>query len=319
MRDVSPLLHDISFPAIKRDSLTTLQVNLGYLCNQRCLHCHVNAGPNRTEIMQADTIEVVKQFISDNSLTLLDLTGGAPELNPHFRELVSFATQCGLRVIDRCNLTVLREPGLDGMAEFLAQHKVEITASMPCYLKNNVDNQRGSGVFDTSIEVLQQLNSLGYGKPGGDLILNLVFNPQQATLPPPQIALEQDYKSYMQQHYQIEFHQLLTLANMPIKRFGSTLLSKGGFEEYMTLLESNHHQSNLKSVMCRSTLSVDWRGYLFDCDFNQMLEMPLALGGSGSVHLSDISASQLRNNSIQVAGHCYGCTAGQGSSCGGAL
>lgn len=319
MRDASPLLQEISFPSISRGELTTLQVNLGYLCNQRCLHCHVNAGPNRTEIMQADTIEVVKKFITDNPVEVLDLTGGAPEMNPHFRDLVSFATQAGLRVIDRCNLTVLREPGMGGLAEFMAQHKVEITASMPCYLKDNVDNQRGSGVFDTSIEVIQHLNSLGYGMPGSELSLNLVFNPQQANLPPPQAVLEQEYKTHMRQSYHIEFHQLLTLANMPIKRFGSTLLSKGSFDEYMDLLQASHHSDNLKSVMCRSTLSVDWRGYLYDCDFNQMLEMPLIHGPALSVHLSEISAPQLRKNPIEVAGHCYACTAGQGSSCGGAL
>ncbi len=319
MRDVGPLLHDISFPAIKRSSLRTLQVNLGYLCNQRCLHCHVNAGPTRTEIMQADTIEWVKQFIRNNPIEVLDLTGGAPEMNPHFRDLIKFASDSGLRVIDRCNLTILREPGMEGLAGYMAQHKIEITASMPCYLKDNVDKQRGSGVFDTSIEVLQHLNSLGYGKPGSDLILNLVFNPQQATLPPPQAALEEDYKTYMQQHYQIEFHGLLTLANMPIKRFGSTLLSKGHFNDYMDLLKLNHHQENLKSVMCRSMISVDWRGYLYDCDFNQMLGLPLTLEANTCLHLSEISHAELLGNAISVAGHCYGCTAGQGSSCGGAL
>ncbi|VAW81333.1 Radical SAM [hydrothermal vent metagenome] len=319
MRDVGPLLQDISFPAIKRSSLRTLQVNLGYLCNQRCLHCHVNAGPTRTEIMQAETIALVKQFIRNNPIEVLDLTGGAPEMNPHFRELIKFASDFGLRVIDRCNLTILREPGMEGLAEYMAQHKIEITASMPCYLKDNVDNQRGSGVFDISIEVLQHLNSLGYGKPGSDLILNLVFNPQQATLPPPQAALEQDYKTYMQQHYHIEFHELLTLTNMPIKRFGSTLLSKGDFNNYMDLLKLNHAQDNLKSVMCRSTISVDWRGYIYDCDFNQMLELPLTLEDNSPMHLSGISHSELLGNTISVAGHCYGCTAGQGSSCGGAL
>lgn len=319
MRDVSPLLQEVNFPELRRGKLNTLQVNLGYLCNQQCLHCHVNAGPNRKEIMQADTIEVIKKFIIQNELEILDLTGGAPELNPYFCDLVSFASEAGLRVIDRCNLTVLQEPGMQDMAEFLARHKIEITASMPCYLKENVENQRGVGVFDTSIEVLQHLNSLGYGLPGSDHILNLVYNPQQAQLPPPQIALEQDYRNYMRKHFNIEFHHLLTLANMPIKRFGSTLLSKGEFEDYMDLLISNHQQKNLESVMCRDLLSVDWRGYLYDCDFNQMLHMPLSLAGKSPVHLSDISAHQLKNNIISVAGHCYGCTAGQGSSCAGAL
>ena len=319
MRDVAPLLQELSFPRIRRGSVNTLQVNLGYVCNQRCLHCHVNAGPNRTEVMQSDTIEVVKQFIEKNPIECLDLTGGAPELNPGFRGLVSFARDRGLRVIDRCNLTVLKEPGMEDLPGFFVRNKVEITASMPCYLKDNVDRQRGTGVFDTSISVLQELNGLGYGMPETGLILNLVFNPQQASLPPPQATLEQDYKKHMYEHYQIEFSQLLTLANMPIKRFGSTLLSKGKFDEYMSLLMSNHQQSNLNAVMCRNLVSVDWQGYLYDCDFNQMLDLPLSVNGHAQVHLSDISVAQLDQNAIRVAGHCYGCTAGQGSSCGGAL
>ena len=319
MIDTWPLLEALSFPAIRRDKLTTLQVNLGYLCNQQCLHCHVNAGPNRKENMTADVITSLKQFIENNNLELLDLTGGAPELNPEFRELVVFARQAGLRVMDRCNLTVLKEPGMESMALFLADNNVELTASLPCYSQDNVDSQRGKGVFDTSIEVLQELNKLGYGQAGTGLILNLVYNPQNDSLPPAQLMLEQDYKKQLHDQFGIEFNSLFTLANMPIKRFGSTLVSKGKFDIYMNLLKDSHQNDNLGSVMCRSMVSVDWQGYLYDCDFNQMLELPLDLGESSRIHISELNAVQLENNPIRVAGHCYGCTAGQGSSCGGAL
>jgi len=323
MHATLPLLLRTDFPPLRRGIIDTLQVNLGYRCNQSCLHCHVNAGPNRTEEMSADTIAAVVDFLAASpDLRTLDLTGGAPELNRHFRSLVVSARSRGVRVIDRCNLTILEEPGQEGLAEFLAAHGVEIVASMPCYLEDNVDRQRGKGTFDASIRGLQRLNALGYGRPGSGLTLNLVYNPQGASLPPPQVALEADYKRHLAEHFGVVFDQLFTLANMPIQRFGSTLVSKGQFNSYMQLLRSAHRDENLAQVMCRSLVSVDWQGYLYDCDFNQQLGMPiqdLLHAGKARVHLTDITAEQLEDQPIRVADHCFGCTAGQGSSCGGAL
>jgi radical SAM/Cys-rich protein len=323
MHATLPLLVRSDFPPLRRDIIDTLQVNLGYRCNQSCLHCHVNAGPNRSEEMSADTIAAVVAFLAASpDLQTLDLTGGAPELNQHFRSLVAAARSRGVRVIDRCNLTILEEPGQEGLAEFMAAHRVEIVASMPCYLEDNVDRQRGKGTFDASIRGLQRLNALGYGQADGGLSLNLVYNPQGASLPPPQAALQADYKRHLAEHFGVVFNQLFTLANMPIQRFGSTLVSKGQFNGYMQLLRSAHREENLAQVMCRSLVSVDWQGYLYDCDFNQQLGLPildLLHAGKARVHLSDITAEQLDGQPIRVADHCFGCTAGQGSSCGGAL
>jgi radical SAM/Cys-rich protein len=320
MHATLPLLQNTSFPPLRRGAVDTLQVNLGYRCNQSCLHCHVNAGPNRTEEMSADTMAQVLDFLAAHpGVRLLDLTGGAPELNPHFRHLVREARALGVRVIDRCNLTILEEPGQDGLAEFLAEQGVEVVASLPCYSEDNVDRQRGNGVFDASIRGLQRLNGLGYGQPGSGLTLNLVYNPQGASLPPDQVALQADYERHLQQHFGIVFNQLFALANMPIQRFGSTLVSKGQFTPYMDLLKSAHRDANLAQVMCRSLVSVDWQGYLYDCDFNQQLGLPIRQAGRGRSHLSQVNAAQLQGQAIQVADHCYGCTAGQGSSCGGAL
>ena len=323
MHATLPLLVRSDFPPLRRGIIDTLQVNLGYRCNQSCLHCHVNAGPNRTEEMSADTIAAVIEFLAASpDLRTLDLTGGAPELNRHFRALVVAARSRGVRVIDRCNLTILEEPGQEGLAEFLAAHGVEVVASMPCYLEDNVDRQRGKGTFDASIRGLQRLNALGYGQAGSKLTLNLVYNPQGASLPPPQVALEADYKRHLGEHFGVVFNQLFTLANMPIQRFGSTLVSKGEFNSYMQLLHSAHREENLAQVMCRSLVSVDWQGYLYDCDFNQQLGLPiqdLLHAGKARVHLTDITADQLEDQPIRVADHCFGCTAGQGSSCGGAL
>ena len=323
MHATLPLLVRSDFPPLRRGIIDTLQVNLGYRCNQSCLHCHVNAGPNRTEEMSADTIAAVIEFLAASpDLRTLDLTGGAPELNRHFRALVVAARSRGVRVIDRCNLTILEEPGQEGLAEFLAAHGVEVVASMPCYLEDNVDRQRGKGTFDASIRGLQRLNALGYGQAGSRLTLNLVYNPQGASLPPPQVALEADYKRHLGEHFGVVFNQLFTLANMPIQRFGSTLVSKGEFNSYMQLLHSAHREENLAQVMCRSLVSVDWQGYLYDCDFNQQLGLPiqdLLHAGKARVHLTDITADQLEDQPIRVADHCFGCTAGQGSSCGGAL
>ncbi len=318
MHDTLPLLKKTHFPAIHRTRLTTLQVNLGYRCNQSCLHCHVNAGPNRTEMMDADTLALIPQVLAARGLATLDLTGGAPELHDGFRDLVRAARAQGVRVIDRCNLTILLEPGQGDLAEFLAAQGVDIVASMPCYSAANVDKQRGEGVFDRSIAALQKLNQLGYGQAGSPLSLNLVYNPQGASLPPDEQALQADYKRELLAHFGIVFNELYALTNMPIQRFGSTLVSKGTFDGYMELLKSSFQADNLAGVMCRSTVSVDWQGWLSDCDFNQQLGLPL--GNSGvRRHLRDLLKTRLDDQPIRVAGHCYGCTAGQGSSCGGAL
>jgi radical SAM/Cys-rich protein len=318
MHDTLPLLEQTPFPAISRTRLDTLQVNLGYRCNQTCLHCHVNAGPNRTEMMDADTLALIPQVLAARGIHTLDLTGGAPELHSGFQDLVRVARAQGVRVIDRCNLTILFEPGQEGLAAFLAEQRVEVTASLPCYSSDNVDKQRGAGVFDKSIAALQQLNALGYGVEGSGLELNLVYNPQGPSLPPNQQALQADYKRELFAHYGVVFNQLLALTNMPIQRFGSTLVSKGTFGTYMDLLKASFHADNLAGVMCRSLVSVDWQGWLSDCDFNQQLGLPLGTSGVRR-HLRDLLKTDLRAQPIRVAGHCFGCTAGQGSSCGGAL
>ena len=319
MHATLPLLIDTDFPPLSRARLETLQVNLGYRCNQACLHCHVNAGPTRTEAMSRDTIELVLRYLEASGARTLDATGGAPELNPHFRMLVRAARAQGVRVIDRCNLTVLFEPGQEDLAEFLAAQRVDIVASLPCYTPELVDRQRGDGVYDKSIAAIRTLNALGYGREGSGLIIDLVYNPQGATLPPAQEKLEADYKRVLGEQHGIRFNRLYALANMPIQRFGSTLVSKGQFGAYMNLLRGAHRPENLDGVMCRSLLSVDWRGYAYDCDFNQMLGLPLRVAGKPRPHLSDLLARDLQGNAIVVRDHCYGCTAGQGSSCGGAL
>ena len=319
MHATLPLLKETSFPAIRRDRLETLQVNLGYLCNQTCIHCHVNAGPRRKEVMDADTVRTVLDFLRASTASRLDLTGGAPEMNPHFRELVAEAARLGAHVMDRCNLTILEEPGYEDMAEFLAAHGVEVIASLPCYLEENVDAQRGNGVFQASIRALRRLNALGYGRDGSGLELNLVYNPQGPQLPPPQESLEAAYKRELGERFDITFNHLFTITNMPIQRFGSMLISRGEFAAYMQLLKDAYRPENLDGVMCRTLISVDWQGYVYDCDFNQMLGLPLVRGNRAPVHLSELMGEDLAGNPIVVLGHCYGCTAGQGSSCGGAL
>ena len=320
MHATLPLLQSSDFPAIRRQATATLQVNLGYRCNQSCVHCHVNAGPNRTEMMDAETMALIPQVLAARGIGTLDLTGGAPELHPDFRELVRAARALGVKVIDRCNLTILFEPGQEGLAEFLAEHEVEVVASLPCYSMDNVDRQRGKGVFDKSIAGLQRLNALGYGREGSGRVLNLVYNPQGAVLPPPQPALEADYKRELGAHFGIVFNSLYALANMPIQRFGSMLISKGQFNGYLRLLKDNHRDANLAQVMCRSLISVDWLGRLYDCDFNQQLDLPMGGGAeAGRRHLRDLLHADADGAPIRVAEHCYGCTAGNGSSCGGAL
>ena len=325
MHATLPLLQASDFPALTRQRLSTLQVNLGYRCNQSCVHCHVNAGPNRTEMMDEANLALVLQVLKSRAIETLDLTGGAPELHPGFLGLVGAARALGVRVIDRCNLTILFEPGQDELADFLARERVEVVASMPCYSLANVDQQRGEGVFDKSIAALQKLNALGYGQPGSGLILNLVYNPQGASLPPEQVSLQADYKRELLQHFGIVFNELFALANMPIQRFGSMLISKGQFAPYLQLLKDHFSAANLPGVMCRSLVSVDWQGYLYDCDFNQQLglAMPPAADAAQAwtprTHLKSLLTTDPDGQPIRVADHCYGCTAGQGSSCGGAL
>jgi len=319
MHATLPLLKQSDFPAIRRDRLDTLQVNLGYLCNQTCLHCHVNAGPRRKEIMTKETVQTVLEYLTAQKIRTLDLTGGAPEMNPHFCYLVKQARALGVHVIDRCNLTILEEEGYRHMSAFLAQNGVEVVASLPCYLSDNVDAQRGKGVFETSLRALRRLNELGYGIEGSGLTLTLVYNPQGASLPPSQKELEAAYKRELHIRYGIVFNQLFTITNMPIQRFGSTLISRGEFASYMQLLKESYSEDNLPGVMCKSLISIDWQGYVYDCDFNQMLNLPLSHEQGKRTHLSELMQQDLTGRPITVMDHCYGCTAGQGSSCGGAL
>lgn len=333
MLDTAPLLKPTTFPQVNRSKLAILQINLGYLCNLTCQHCHVSAGPKRKELMTPENIDLVLDYLKMTGAKTLDMTGGAPEMNPEFRRLVEAASELDVEVIDRCNLTILEEPGYEDLAEFLAEHRVHVVASLPCYSEQNVREQRGKGVFEDSIAGLQRLNRLGYGKQQ-DLQLDLVYNPNGAFLPPPQDMLEEDYKRILWKEFEIEFNGLLTITNMPIKRFGGMLLAKGEFENYMQLLHDNYDESNLETLMCRNTLSVDWQGYVYDCDFNQMLDMPICGSDVNNgaakdsniiaidntrLHLRDLFDTSIEGHKIEVGEHCYGCTAGQGSSCGGAL
>lgn len=319
MHATLPRLINSDFPALRRRRLRTVQVNVGYRCNQSCVHCHVAAGPNRTEEIDRETVEHVLDYLSASGAATLDITGGAPEINTHFRDLVRGARERGVHVMDRCNLTILQEPGFEDLPEFLASHRIEIVASLPCYLEENVEQQRGKGVFDSSIRALQRLNRLGYGAPDSELVLNLVYNPVGPTLPPNQQILEAAYQEQLGERFGIRFNRLFALANMPIQRFGSMLISKGQFDEYVELLRTNHQDTNLDGVMCRDLISIDWRGYVYDCDFNQMLDLPAPLSPRGHTHITDLLDKDLEGQPIRVADHCYGCTAGQGSSCGGAL
>ena len=318
MLDTKPLLFKKSFPSISRANLEIIQINLGYKCNLSCTHCHVNAGPNRTELMNKENIEIVLDFVSAHSVKILDLTGGAPEMNPHFKYLVREARRNGVEVIDRCNLTILKQPGFETMGKFLADQGVTITASLPCYTPQKVDRQRGKGVYEESIEVLKNLNSLGYGLDPNKQ-LNLVFNPEGLDLPPPQNSLELAYKKSLDLEHGIVFNQLFTITNMPIKRFGGMLLAKGLYDNYMTILKDNYNKKNLDTVMCRNLLSVDYNGYAYDCDFNQMLGASFINRRKSRTHISELLNREIRGNPIHVGEHCFGCTAGQGSSCAGSL
>jgi radical SAM/Cys-rich protein len=305
---------------LRRERTTTLQVNVGKLCNQACHHCHVDASPKRTEIMTERTAARIARLIAASSeLEFLDLTGGAPELNANFRTLVACACDLGLRVIDRCNLTVLLEPGMEDLASFLAAHEVALVCSLPCYSAENVDRQRGAGVFDKSIAALRALNRLGYGTAGSALRLDLAYNPLGASLPPPQSALETKYREELRRLFGIEFHHLLTITNMPIQRFAEQLRRQGDYERYMGLLVNHFNPATVDGLMCRSLVSVGWDGRLYDCDFNQMLELPLA-ASSGPATIDDIQTFDgLSGTLVATGAHCFGCTAGAGSSCSGAL
>ncbi len=318
--------------ALARRSIKTLQVNVGKMCNLACHHCHVEAGPGRTEIMTWETMEQIvgwlKRYKDELGIEVVDLTGGAPEMNPHFRAFVVALRQLDLHIIDRCNLTILLEPGYEDVPAFLAEHKVEVSASLPCYLEDNVDKQRGKGVFDGSVKVLQQLNKLGYGREGTGLRLDLVYNPVGYGLPPEQGPLEADYKKHLREHFGIVFNKLWTITNMPIKRFEHALKRDGAYLGYMNKLIDAHNCGNVGDVMCRDLVSIGWRGSVYDCDFNQMLQMPID-GPPGiseehaveaqSKKLWDYSPNELLGRSIRTAAHCFGCTAGAGSSCTGAL
>ena len=318
MLDTRPLLLGKGFPEIKREPLEVLQVNLGYKCNLSCTHCHVNAGPSRHEQMSRENVNAVLKYICKNPVRTLDLTGGAPELNPSFKYLVVEARKLGVEVIDRCNLTILLESGFESLASFLADNKVVITASLPCYSEQNVEAQRGKGVYLDSISALKKLNSLGYGKDS-DKKLNLVFNPDGINLPPEQSGLEKEYKSELHAQHGIVFNNLYTITNMPISRFGGMLLAKGLYDEYMSILKNSFQPENLATVMCRTLISVDYRGYVYDCDFNQMLGLHLLEHGDLRLHILDLVDRNVTGNQIKVGQHCFGCTAGQGSSCSGAM
>jgi radical SAM/Cys-rich protein len=306
---------------LRRARTEILQVNVGKLCNLTCMHCHVNAGPKRKEIMTRETIDRVIDWLAKSDIPTVDLTGGAPEMIPDFRYVVQRvrALQPPRKIIDRCNLTILLEPGYEGLAEFLAKHKVEIIASMPCYTPENVNAQRGEGVFDGSIAALQLLNSLGYGTDS-DLSLHLVYNPVGAFLPGPQAELEADYERELKKHFGIVFNKLYTIANLPIGRFAVFLRHNNKLDEYMQLLVNAFNRATIDGLMCRNTLSVGWRGEVYDCDFNQQLGMQWSRnGGSKPLFLWDIDPDKIDNREIMTGNHCFGCTAGAGSSCGGAI
>jgi radical SAM/Cys-rich protein len=303
---------------LRRELPRTLQVNVGKLCNQACHHCHVDAGPKRTEVMTAATAERVLDVLGHNpSLAAVDLTGGAPELNPSFRRLVERARALGRTVMVRCNLTVIQTDGMAWLPEFYRAHDVVLVCSLPCYTAENVDRQRGNGVFDGSIAALRRLNALGYGRPGSDLRLDLVYNPVGAFLPGPQAELEARYHDELRRHFGIEFHALFTITNMPIARFADQLRRAGEYDRYMGLLVNHFNAATVPGLMCRHLVSVSWDGRLFDCDFNQMLDLPIGAGPRTIWDLDDVRT--LERAPVAVGSHCFGCTAGTGSSCGGAL
>jgi radical SAM/Cys-rich protein len=305
--------------SLNRRAVDVLQVNLGRYCNLACIHCHVESGPTRKELMSRENVEAVLRFLARTGIPTLDITGGAPELHPDFAYLVTSARDLGRHVMDRCNLTVLFEPGMEYLPEFFMRNEVELVCSLPCYSEENVDKQRGKGTFDASIRALQQLNEVGYGQPDNDLVLNLVYNPVGPHLPPPQDKLEQDYKKILRDQFGIAFNRLYCLTNMPITRYATHLKLRGEYDRYKELLESNFNAATLQKVMCRNLISIGWDGSVYDCDFNQMLEMPIPDAAGNRLHIASLALDPVRERSIQVGDHCYACTAGSGSSCGGEL
>lgn len=318
MRSFAQRVHDGS-DGFRKRRIDALQVNMGRLCNQACIHCHVEAGPGRKEIMGRDTVDAIIRFLEGSAIPTVDITGGAPELNPNFEYLVKSCVRLKRHVIDRCNLTVIFEPGKEYLPEFLRENRIELIASLPCYIEENVDRQRGDGTFELSIRALQMLNRLGYGVPRTGLTLHLVYNPLGAYLPPPQEQLEQDYKRVLMETYGIVFTHLYCLTNMPITRFEKFFKLRGEYDRYIDLLESAFNPATLDDVMCRNLLSVGWEGSVYDCDFNQMLDVPLRDEEGGALKIWDLAAQAIEGRQILVGNHCYACTAGAGSSCGGAL
>ncbi|MGD9728853.1 MAG: arsenosugar biosynthesis radical SAM (seleno)protein ArsS [Nitrospiraceae bacterium] len=302
---------------LRATGISVFQINVGKLCNQTCRHCHVDAGPDRREIMSRETAELCMTVLAQTEIPTVDITGGAPELNPNFRRLVEQARALGRHVMDRCNLSVLLLPSQSDLADFLARHEVEIVASLPYYRAGQTDAQRGDGVFDKSIQALRLLNELGYGRDGSGLSLNLVYNPVGAFLPPKQESIEAHFRRELAGRYHITFNRLYTITNMPISRFLEFLLDSGNYAAYMERLANAFNPSAAAGVMCRHTLSVGWDGSLYDCDFNQMLDLPLTHGSPS--HLRDFDLTRLQTRRIVTGNHCYGCTAGSGSSCGGAV
>jgi radical SAM/Cys-rich protein len=304
---------------LQRRAVDVLQVNLGRYCNLACIHCHVESGPTRKEMMSREHIDAVLHFLARTGIPTLDITGGAPELHPDFAYLVVAARALGRHVMDRCNLTVIFEPGMEYLPEFFKRNEVELMCSLPCYSEENVDKQRGKGTFDASIRALQQLNEVGYGQPDSDLVLNLVYNPVGPHLPPPQEKLERDYKRILAEQFGITFNYLYCLTNMPITRYATHLKLRGEYDRYRELLESSFNAATVDQVMCRNLISIGWDGSVFDCDFNQMLNLPITDGAGKRLHISSLTLAQLMKPAITIGDHCYACTAGAGSSCGGSL
>ena len=316
MLPFSHKIHPIN--GLNRRAINALQINLGRYCNLACIHCHVESGPTRTEVMNRETVDDVLRFLASSNISALDITGGAPELNPNFDYLVESAVGLGRHVMDRCNLTVILEPGKDYLPEFFKRHGVELICSLPCYSEENVDRQRGKGTFELSIRALQMLNAIGYGRDD-NLVLNLVYNPVGPHLPPAQEKLEKDYKNILNEQFGVVFNQLFCLTNMPITRYATHLKLRGEYDSYMNLLESSFNRSTLEQVMCRNLISIGWEGLVYDCDFNQMLNLPIRDRAGKPLHISSLPIEQVRNHAITVGNHCYACTAGAGSSCGGTL
>jgi radical SAM/Cys-rich protein len=305
--------------SLSRRAVDTLQVNLGRYCNLACIHCHVESGPSRTEMMSRETVDAVLRFLAATNIPTLDITGGAPELHRDFDYLVESARGLGRHVMDRCNLTVIFEPGKDYLPEFFNRHQVELICSLPCYSQENVDKQRGKGAFDLSIHALRRLNELGYGQANSDLVLNLVYNPVGPHLPPPQAILEQDYKRILGEQFGIVFHQLYCLTNMPITRYAAHLKLRGEYDDYTEMLEYSFNTATLDQVMCRNLISIGWDGSIYDCDFNQMLDLRFRDRAGKALNIASLSLDQILDRPITIGDHCYACTAGCGSSCGGAL